>query len=197
MSFEEYKKAHAAKTMAKVPPPPPAPRVDEQVKKPSNDKSRDHDTPQPSKNFKQLDRKQVIELYHKNPEKLRQYLKYKAQFVPLNNEEKGLYGKVQAKEEERRKRKAAAEMAAKNNQNKPVDSAAQASCVESPSGQLTLRIKLGAKADPAKSSSVAKITASNSESHSSPRKRSHEDTGGLPSSKHAKRCKKRLLLKVH
>jgi len=85
------------------------------------------------------------------------------------------------KEEEYRKRKAAENPARlKQSESKP-------SCVESPSGPLTLRIKLGSRSDSTKDKSVAKIVASDSTSHSS-RKRNHGDQGGLPSSsKHAKK----------
>ena len=168
-----------------------------QQERPSHSSARDHSKAQPevhsrtqpeaprlSKSFKQLDRKQVADLYQKNPDKLRQYLKYKAQFFPLTSEEKSFYGKMQARDEERRKRKAAAENAAKQRQSEPKPSV-EASCVESPNGPLTLRIKLGARPDTSKSSSVAKIVASDSDTS---RKRVHDGQGGHPSaSKHAKR----------
>lgn len=152
--------------------------------RPHVDKSRAPESQTHSSKSKQLDSKQIAELYHKNPEKLRHYLKMRAQTVRLSNEEKGLYMKLQAKEEERRKRKAA-ELA----KQKERKSSEEVSSVESP-GPLTLRIKLGPKPDPSKQSSVAKIIAPESESQSpsSVRKRHHEGQSGHPSaSKHAKK----------
>ena len=88
------------------------------------------------------------------------------------------------KEEEWRRRKAAENAArAKQSESKPL---VKASCVDSPNGPLTLRIKLGSRTDSSKdSSSVAKIITPDSNSHSS-RKRPHGDQDGHPS-KHAKR----------
>ena len=148
------------------------------VEKPRNAEDHGH-----SNKIKQLDSKQMVDLYYKNPEKLRQYLKVKSLSIRLNSEEKNLYMKLQAKEEERRKRKAAE--LAKQKEHK---SSVEVKSVEPPSGApLTLRIKLGSKTDSSKHSSVAKIvTPSDSSSSSASRKRQHEGQSGHPA-KHAKK----------
>ena len=160
--------------------------VKEQVKRQSsNDKSRPHETD--ARKAQKLDYKQMVEMYHKNPDKLRHYLKHKAQSVRLSNEEKNLLLKLQAKEDERRKRKAEAEAAAVK--AKPSRPAPDAMTVESPNGPLTLRIKLGAKPSHLKNKTSSKGPVSDQATRASPsRKRIHDDTGGHPSSsKHARR----------
>nr|CAB3228937.1 cyclin-T1 [Phallusia mammillata] len=132
----------------------------------------------PTKDFKVYDRKTVIEMYKKHPDKLKSYLKHKAQAMALTDEEKQMYAKMQHYEEERRKRKAL------EKQQKAKTHVENATApIASPSGSLTLRIKLPPNpaqpaGEPGLNTSVAKIIASSSGSGSEasparPRKRGH------------------------